>query len=89
MNFVDCTLVGQRVELDGNSYKGVVFNNCIMVFTGASMENLSLVGCSFNNCSWHFEGPAGSTINFINTLAGAMGGYAGKKFIKSLFKNHL
>ncbi|EOI5913246.1 hypothetical protein K5E59_000898 [Enterobacter hormaechei] len=89
MNFNNCEFSAQRVELDGNSYTNVVFTNCIMVFNGSNEEGISLVGCSFDNCSWHFEGAAANTLTFINNLAGAMGSYGGKRFIKSLFKNKL
>lgn len=82
-----CTFSAQRVELDGNSYNNVVFVNCIMVFNGSGAEGISMVGCSFDNCSWHFEGAAANTLTFINNLAGAMGSYGGKRFIKNLFKN--
>ncbi|MGP2538329.1 hypothetical protein [Pantoea eucalypti] len=78
-----------RVMLDGVKYRNVTFNNCVMVFTGEKSGDMSLVGCSFNNCKWHFEGAAGNALNFINTLANAMGNTAGRKFIKSLFPNHL
>lgn len=86
--FNNMTFANTRVELDGNTFKGVTFNNCVLVFTGESSAELSLVGCSFNNCRWHFEGAAGNTLNFINTLANAMGNPAGKRFIKGLFANH-
>lgn len=89
MIFTNCKFSAQRIELDGNSYTNVVFTNCIMVFNGSDGDGISLVGCSFENCSWHFEGSAGNTVNFINTLATAMGPLGGKRLIKSLFKNKI
>ena len=89
MTHSDCVLSAQRVELDGNTYRNVVFTNCIMVFKGSEDGGISLVGCNFDNCSWHFEGAAANTLNFINTISWAMGPHGGKKFIKGLFKNKI
>lgn len=88
MIFENTIFSNTRVDLDGVKFRNVTFNKCVLVFTGQSSEELSLVGCSFNNCQWRFEGAAGNALNFINTLASAMGQPAGKRFIKSLFPKH-
>ncbi|HBW7357728.1 TPA: hypothetical protein OT945_003662 [Klebsiella pneumoniae] len=72
-----------NVQVDGITYRNVVFINCTMIYSGSG-GNMGFIDCTFQDCSWHFTGPAGNTIAFINDLVKAAGPN-GKHLLDSLF----
>jgi hypothetical protein len=77
------TYVSVKVELDGNSFEGCKFEDCILEF-GATAP-VSLVGNRIINCRWSFVGAAGDTIAFLRAIT-QDSGVDGEKFILSLFR---
>lgn len=65
-NLADTTITGERVKLDGNEYKNVTFERCIMEYHGTSA--VKLVDCKFVACRWAFDGPAGNTVRFMSAI---------------------
>lgn len=72
-----------RVQVDGITYRGVIFNNCIMSYSGTGGD-MGFIGCTFNNCRWEFTGPAGNALNFIKDLINDAGPHK-KAFLEGIF----
>lgn len=72
-----------HVQVDGITYKNVIFNNCTMVYTGSGGA-MGFIGCTFNNCNWQFAGPAGNALQFIKDLMDQPGARK-KEFLEGIF----
>ena len=65
-NRADTTITGERVKIDGNEYKNVTFERCIMEYHGE--QAVKLIDCKFVACRWAFDGPAGNTVRFMSAI---------------------
>ncbi|MGC1381716.1 MAG: hypothetical protein WA814_11920 [Candidatus Baltobacteraceae bacterium] len=64
--FKEVTLSGERVSLDGNSFKNCLFRNCEIVY--AARGRVGLDSCTFENCSYTLDGPAQDTLLYLTAL---------------------
>ena len=63
----DQTVTG-RVDLDGNSYVNVVFDNAALFYSGGHAPTFQ--GVTFMpNCTVSFQEQAGNTLAFIRSMA--------------------
>jgi len=84
MEHKNMTLDGGEYLLDGNSYIGCTFRNCVMTFKGT--EGFVLDSNRFEKgVKWNLDGPALRTVQFLGALYG-MGG-PGKELVDNLFKS--
>ena len=55
-----------RITLDGATFVGCTFENCIFVFSGLLPPLLE--GNTITACKWEFTGPAANTVAFMSAL---------------------
>ncbi|QYF86429.1 hypothetical protein [Brevundimonas sp. PAMC22021] len=58
-----------RVEVDGQVFRQVVFDGAELVYRGGVMPGFDR--CRFLDVTFTFEGAAGETVGFMRALAGA------------------
>lgn len=54
------------INLDGGTFEGCTFENCILLFSGLMPPTLK--NNSFTGCQWEFAGPAENTLRFLTAL---------------------
>jgi len=82
MKLFRTTLSNQIVDLDGNEFDEVTFQNCKMRFSG-KMGNLMLRHCVFCACEWAFDLHATQTVGFLKSLWN--GGANGRNLVSDVF----
>src|SRR5687767_12151499 len=55
-----------EVEVDGNTYQGCSFKNCMFVYRGGPPPRFS--HCSFDNPNFRFADAAANTLDFMTAL---------------------
>jgi hypothetical protein len=68
--------------LDGNVFKGCIFNECTLEYHGEA--DVGLIDCKFYNCRWVLKGAAGRTVDFLRAMNNGFGP-VGKKMIDDIF----
>lgn len=74
----------EEIRLDGNTFLGCSFDNCMMVYGGGPPP--SMIDCSLNGVKWSFTEAASNTIQFMSAIYHGMG-EGGKKVIEETFTN--
>lgn len=73
---------GQKIVVDGNTFRRCIFTNCQLVFKGTSPFNME--GCTIRESTiWQFEGPSMQTIGFLSGLY--QEGEGGRKTVENIF----
>lgn len=60
------TVLNHTVYLDGASYTGTRFENCVLVYSGGPLP--FLVNNEYINCQWRLDGAASNTLDFMRFL---------------------
>ena len=84
MRFDNKSFFSERIELDGNEFRGCTFSRCQLVFRGERM--FTVVECLFQNPQWVVEGPAANTILFLTAAYHKMG-ESGVRLVEETFNN--
>lgn len=71
------------VFLDGSTFVGCTFTNCMLVFSG--YIPLRIERCTFEKCSYQFAGPAGDTLRFLSFLFAQEG--ASRDLVEHIFES--
>jgi len=73
------SFTGQRIKLDGNTFEGNKFTNCVLVYGGGP---LTFSNNSLNGVQWEFVDDAARTLGLLSSFYQAEG--QSKKFIEML-----
>jgi hypothetical protein len=84
MRFDNKSFFSERVELDGNEFRGCTFSRCQLVFRGERM--FAFVECLVQNPQWVLEGHAAITLLFLTEAYHKMG-ESGVRLIEETFNN--
>lgn len=73
------TFVGQRIQLDGHTFNGNQFQNCVLIYGGGP---LSFSNNSLNGVRWEFVDDAARTLGLLSSFY--QSGGESKEFIEFL-----
>src|ERR1700690_632871 len=76
------TLSNQIVDLDGNEFDEVTFQNCKMRYS--AITPFKMAHCHLYNCVWELSGHASETVGFLKTLWDGMG-ELGRDLVSDVF----
>ena len=77
-------VVGERVELDGNTFENCKFSGCDMVFRGLGSP-VGFEDSTFGqDITWEFAGPASIPVQFLKQLIESTGDY-GRQVLLTVF----
>lgn len=77
------TFIGQRIKLDGHTFSGNKFQNCILVYGGGPLnfDNNALIGAR-----WEFVDNAERTVGLLASFYQDEG--SSKEFVELLLSTH-
>ena len=76
------TIRKQRVELDGNSFRGCQFIECTLSYSGGELPHL--IECLFQGNRWELAGAAAETVEFMRGIYHGAG-EGGMRLIEECF----
>jgi hypothetical protein len=76
------TIKNVDISLDGNTFIGCHFYNCVLIYS--ELMPVTLKNCTFEKCSWSFAGSAKNTVGFMMNMY-RLGGNA-SQVIESVFE---
>ena len=66
MKYLDTKFTGAKIQLDGNSFKKCVFEQCTLDYAGGKLP--SMEDCSLNNSKLTFSNQAADTLSFLKAM---------------------
>jgi hypothetical protein len=78
-NYIGNRFIGQRIKIDGSTFTGNVFQNCVLVYGGGSLD---FSNNSLNGVRWEFVDSAARTIALLSSFYQSEG--SSQKFVETL-----
>lgn len=72
MKFIDTSIKGDTVHLDGNEYHRCEFTRCRLVYSGGELP--VFMNCKIDHCVFTFDGSAGRTLEYMRMLSSLSNG---------------
>jgi len=84
MEFRDRTFKNETVNLDGNTFTGCTFRECVFVYK--AMDVFTLTASHFYDCKFSLAGPAMLTLQALAMFYRGMGD-GGKALVENTFES--
>jgi hypothetical protein len=66
VEYRDIDFVQREVPLDGNTFTGCTFRNCLLIYSGGDVDMSA--NRLKQNIKWRFEGPASATFKLLSAI---------------------